>query len=394
MSKTEELKTETLTLNMGPQHPATHGVLRIVLTLDGETVVDAKPRVGYLHRGMEKIAENKTYNQFVTWTDKLDYLAALSNNVAYIMSVEKMMGIELPPKGQWLRVICCELARIASHMAWLATTAMDLGAQSVFFYCWQNREDYYDVQEMLTGGRMNVAYTRVGGHANKIPEGFEGKLRKVMDSTLEVLDEVEDLLERNRIWIDRNRDVGILDGEEALELGVTGPNLRASGIPYDLRKDNPYLVYDKFDFDIPTGDNGDCYDRYLVRKEEMRQSVRILDQALEGMPEGPINIDNPKVFLPQKQDVYNKMEEMIDHFMILTDGIKPEGESYFSIESSKGELGFHAIGEGEINPYRMHIRSPSFVNLQALPRMAKGEMLSDVIAIVASLDPVLGEVDR
>ncbi len=386
--------TETMILNMGPQHPATHGVLRIILTLDGETVVDAKPVVGYLHRGMEKIAENKTYNQFVTWTDKLDYLAALSNNIGYTMAVEKLMEIEVPPKGQYLRVICCELARIASHMVWLACNALDIGAATVFFYAFQEREYFYNVQEMLTGGRMNVAYTRVGGHAKDIPAGFEKELRKCMKSSLDCIEKCGNLLGRNRIWIDRTKGVAPISAEDALDLGMTGPNLRAAGVPYDVRKYAPYLVYDKLNFDVPVGETGDCYDRYLVRMEEMKQSVGILEQALGGMPEGSINTDNPKIFFPDKKDVYSKMEELIDHFMVITDGIKPVGETYFSIESSKGELGFFIVGDGDIKPYRMHVRSPSFVNLQAIPKMCKGGMISDVISVVASLDPVLGEVDR
>ncbi len=389
-----KMKTETMVLNMGPQHPATHGVLRIILTLDGETVVDAKPVIGYLHRGMEKIAENKTYNQFVTWTDKLDYLAALSNNIGYALAVEKLMGVQIPPKGQYLRVIGCELARIASHMVWLACNALDIGAATVFFYAFQEREYFYNLQEMLTGARMNVAYTRIGGHANEIPENFEKELRKCMKSSLECIERSENLLERNRIWIDRTKGVSPISAEDALNLSMTGPNLRAAGVPYDVRKYSPYLVYDKLNFEVPTGKTGDCYDRYLVRMEEMKQSIKILEQALEGMPEGPINIDNPKIFFPDKKDVYTKMEELIDHFMVVTDSIKPEGETYFSIESSKGELGFYIVGDGEIRPYRMHVRSPSFVNLQAIPKLCNGGMISDVIAVIASLDPVLGEVDR
>jgi NADH-quinone oxidoreductase subunit D len=382
-------------LNMGPSHPSTHGVLRLVVTLDGETVKAVRPYVGYLHRGMEKIAEGMTYTQFIPYTDRLDYLAPLSNNVAYIMAVEKLMGITVPPRARVIRVICCEMARISAHLLWLGTGALDLGAATVFFHTFRERETLYNLIESLTGGRLTTSYPRVGGLARDLPEGWTRMLAAFVGSFPKVLDELDALLTGNQIWMDRTQEVGVIGANDAIAFGMTGPNLRACGVAYDLRRTEPYLDYDQYEFNVPVGKNGDAFDRYLVRFEEMRQSIRILDQALKRLPEGPINIDDPKVVLPPKDTVLTKMEELIQQFMLVTEGFAaPAGEVYHAIEAPKGELGFYIRSEGDKSPYRLHIRSPSFISLQAIETMAVGGQVSDLIAIIASLDPVMGEVDR
>ena len=389
------LHGETMVVNMGPSHPSTHGVLRLVLTLDGEVVKAVQPHVGYLHRGMEKIAEGMTYNQFVPYTDRLDYLAPLSNNVAYILAVEKLLGIKAPPRAQVIRVMCCEIARISAHLLWLGTGALDLGAATVFFHTFRERETLYNIIEALTGTRMTTSYTRVGGLARDLPPGWVDQVRAFLGTFPAALDELDALLTRNTIWLQRTQNVGVITAADAVALGVTGPNLRGCGIPYDVRKTEPYLGYENYDFDVPIGSHGDVFDRYLVRFEEMRQSVRILDQAVRNLPEGPINIDDPKVVLPPKDTVLQKMEELIQQFMIVTEGFKaPEGAIYHAIEAPKGELGFYIRSTGDKSPYRLHIRSPSFISLQAIEKMAVGGLVSDLIAIIASLDPVMGEVDR
>lgn len=386
---------ETLVLNMGPQHPSTHGVLRVILTLDGERVVEARPCIGYLHRGFEKLGEYKTYHQFIPITDRQDYLAPLSNNVGYILTVEKLMGITVPPRCQFIRVIICELARISSHLLWLGTHALDLGAATVFFHTFRERETLYDIFEMLTGARMTTSYTRIGGVARDLPPGFAEAVEKFLDEFPGCLAEYERLLTRNRIWMDRTRGVGVLPPEEAINYGVTGPLLRASGVEYDLRKAQPYLVYPELDFDIPVGKNGDVYDRYLVRLEEMRQSGRIIAQALARLPGGPVNIEDTKIALPEKDYVYTQMEPLIHHFKFYLDGPAiPEGEVYHAIEAPKGELGYYIISKGGKSAHRMRIRPPSFLNLSALPRMAKGLLVADLVAVIGSLDIVLGEIDR
>lgn len=316
-----ELLGETLTINMGPSHPATHGVLRIVLELDGEIITKADTEIGYLHRGDEKIAENMQYNQFVPYTDRLDYLAPLANNVAYALAVEKLMGWELPPRGQAIRVICCELARISSHLLGIGAYAMDIGAMTVFLYTFKHREVVYNLSEQLTGARFTTSYTRIGGMTRDLPPGFEQQVRAFLDDLLPSLDEVDSLLTRNPIWLDRTKDVGVISREDAIAYGLTGPNLRGSGVDHDLRKAHPYLGYEQYDFDVPVGSVGDCYDRYLVRMAEMRQSARILIQALDKMPSGPIHVDDPKNILPPKTDVMTKMEELIHQFIITTQGI-------------------------------------------------------------------------
>jgi NADH-quinone oxidoreductase subunit D len=390
-----ELLGEKLTINMGPSHPATHGVLRIVLELDGEIITKATPDVGYLHRGDEKIAENMQYNQFVPYTDRLDYLAPLANNVAYALAVEKLLGWELPPRGKAIRVICCEMARISAHLLGLGAFAMDVGATTVFLYTFTEREKLYDLIELLTGARFTTSYTRVGGQTRDLPDGFLPALNKFLDEFIPQLDETDRLLTRNPIFVNRTKDQGVISKEDAISYGITGPNIRGSGIDYDVRKAKPYLDYEKYDFDIPIGTVGDAYDRYLVRIEEMRQSVKILHQAIKGLPSGPIHVSDPKNYPPHKPDVLMKMEELIHHFIIHTEGVDaPAGDVYFGAENPKGELGFYIHSKGGGVPYRLKIRAPSFVNLSILPKILIGHMMSDVVAVLGSLDFVMGECDR
>jgi NADH-quinone oxidoreductase subunit D len=393
----DELQGDKLVLNMGPSHPSTHGVLRIVLELDGEVITKAMPDVGYLHRGDEKIAENMTYNQFVPYTDRLDYLAPLANNVAYILAVEKLMGIQdqLPERCQYIRVICCELARISAHLLGLGAFAMDVGALTVFLHTFTEREKVYNLCESLTGARFTTSFTRVGGIARDLPDGWIDQCRKFLDEVEVNFDETEQLLTRNRIFVDRTQGVGVLPKEVAIDYGVTGPNLRGSGVEHDLRKTNPYLVYSELDFDIPVGTAGDSYDRYLVRMEEMRQSARIIRQCLDKLPGGPVNVEDGKTFLPPKDKVLSSMEELIHQFMLVTQGVNvPPGEVYFGAENPKGELGFYIHSTGGGTPNRLKIRGPSFVNLSVLPYILKGSMMSDTVAILGSIDFVMGESDR
>jgi NADH-quinone oxidoreductase subunit D len=390
-----ELLGEKLVINMGPSHPATQGVLRIVLELDGEIITKAIPDIGYLHRGDEKIAENMQFNQFVPYTDRLDYLAPLANNVAYALAVEKLMGWELPPRGKAIRVIACEVARLSSHLLGLGAFAMDVGATTVFLYTFTEREKLYNLIELLTGARFTTSYTRIGGQIRDLPDGFIPALNKFLDEFVPQLNELDRLLTRNRIWVDRTKDLGVISKEDAISFAVTGPNIRGSGIDYDVRKARPYLDYDKYDFDIPIGTVGDAYDRYLVRIEEMRQSVKILRQVIQKLPEGPIAVQDPKNMPPPKPEVLMKMEELIHHFIIHTEGIDaPVGEVYFGAENPKGELGFYINSKGGGVPYRLKIRAPSFVNLSVLPKILPGHMMSDVVAILGSLDFVMGECDR
>ncbi len=394
---TEDFPGEKMVLNMGPSHPATHGVLRIVLELDGEIITKATPDIGYLHRGDEKIAENLTYTQFIPYTDRLDYLAPLANNVAYALAVEKLMGIDkaLPPRCQYIRVICCELARISSHLLGVGCWAMDVGAMTVFLHTFTEREKIYNLCESLTGARFTTNYTRIGGLSRDLPPGWVEQCRKFLDEVQINIDETEKLLTRNRIFVDRTRDIGVLSREVAIDYGLTGPNLRGSGVDYDLRKAQPYLVYDQLDFDVPVGEVGDCYDRYLVRMEEMRQSVRIVYQCLDKLPGGPVTIPDYKTALPPKDRVLTRMEELIHHFMLVTEGVNaPPGEIYFGADNPKGELGFYINSKGGGTPHRLKIRSPSFVNLSVLPYLLPGHMMSDVVAILGSFDFVMGECDR
>jgi len=400
----QDLHGDKMVLNMGPSHPSTHGVLRIVLELDGEIITKATPDIGYLHRGDEKIAENMTYTQFIPYTDRLDYLAPLANNVAYALAVEKLLGIhqQLPPRCQYLRVICCELARISSHLLGIGCYAMDIGAMTVFLHTYTEREKIHNLCESLTGARFTTSYTRIGGVSRDTPPGWCAAVRQFLSEVVVNLAEVETLLTRNRIWVDRTRGLGIIPRELAIDYGLTGPNLRASGVDYDLRKAEPYLCYADLDFKVPLGSVGDCYDRYLVRMEEMRQSVDIIRQCLDRMPGGPDNagkepvcVPDGKVVLPPKRKVLSSMEELIHHFLNVTQGINaPPGEIYFGHENPKGELGFYICSRGGGTPYRLKIRSPSFVNLSILPQLLPGHMVSDVVAILGSFDFVMGECDR
>jgi NADH-quinone oxidoreductase subunit D len=400
----EDIHGEKMVLNMGPSHPATHGVLRIVLELDGEVITKADPDVGYLHRGDEKIAENMTYTQFIPYTDRLDYLAPLANNVAYALAVEKLLGIhdKLPPRCQYIRVMCCELARISSHLLGLGAFAMDTGAVTVFLLTFTEREKIYNLAEAASGARLTTSYTRIGGLMRDIPPGWTDMCRQFLKEFDVALKETHTLLTRNRIWVDRLRDLAIISREMAIDYGLSGPNLRGSGIAFDNRKNNPYLCYKDLDFDIPVGSVGDCYDRYLVRMEEMRQSMRIIEQCLNKLPGGahneskePVSIEDGKITLPSKQKVLSSMEELIHQFMLVTEGVNcPPGETYFGHENPKGELGFYINSKGGGVPNRLKIRAPSFINLSILGELMPGAMISDVPVILGSIDFVMGESDR
>lgn len=391
-----DLHSEPMTINIGPSHPSTHGVLRLLVELDGEIITSCDPVVGYLHRGDEKIAENMTYNQFVPYTDRLDYLAPLANNVAYAIAVEKLAKLEVPPRCQAIRVICCELARISSHLLGLGVYAMDTGALTVFMYTFTEREKLYKLFEELTGARFTTSYTRVGGVTRDMPEGWMGRVIKALNEIEITLDEVDKLLTRNRIFYDRLVGIGTISKEDAIAYGLTGPNLRGSGVAHDLRKDRPYSGYEQYDFDVPIGTHGDAYDRWLVRMEETRQSIRIVRQAIDKMPDGPVRAeDQRKIVAPQKAKVLTSMEELIQNFMIVTEGPQmPAGEVYFEAENPKGWLGFYIHSKGGGVPYRLKIRSPSFCNLSILSKLMKGHMVSDIPVVLGSLDFVLGECDR
>lgn len=389
------LESKNMLINLGPQHPATHGVLRLVMELDGETVVKCTPHIGYLHSSFEKLGEYRTFNQIVPLTDRMDYLAPLIYNCAYAMAVEQLMGIEVTERCKVVRVICMELDRIFSHLLWLGTTAIDVGAFTPFLYAFQQRERIYRLHEAYTGARITTSATRVGGMMADLPEGWTQALTGFLDQFPKTLGEIDYLLTTNAIHLGRTQGVGVISGEDAINCGFTGPNLRASGVPYDIRKDRPYYDYETYDFEVPVGEFGDCYDRYLVRMEEMRQSVGILRQALERLPEGPINVQDPRISLPSKTDAMNDMASMIHHFKLIMEGIPaPPTDTYFSVEGSKGELGMYLVGDGGAKPVRWRIRPPSFVNLSVLPRLVEGGLLSDAIMVNASLDIVLGEIDR
>jgi NADH-quinone oxidoreductase subunit D len=384
-----------MVLNMGPQHPATHGVLRILLRLDGETIIKAVPEVGYLHRGYEKLAENCTYHEFIPHTDRLDYLAPVSNNVGYVLAVEKLAGLEVPERAQYIRVICCELARISSHLVWLGSMAMDVGALTILLWAFREREKLYDIFDVLTGARFTTSYTRIGGLAQDMTDECAASIKGFIEQFPQKLAECENLLNKNRIFIERTDGVGVISREQAIDIGLTGPSLRACGVEYDLRRADPYLIYDQFDFRIPVYQGGDSLARYYVRLEEMKESTSIIRQALEKLPSGPVKAFEPRQVLPKKERVYTKMEELIHDFMVINFGINPPiGEVYRAIESPKGELGFYIVSDGAGNPWRLKIRAPSLVNLQALPILLKGQMVSDVVAIIGSLDPVMGEADK
>lgn len=386
---------ETLTLNMGPQHPSTHGVLRLVLELDGETVIKAVPHIGYLHTGMEKSMENEAWQQAIVITDRMDYLSAMNNNLAYCLAAEKLLGIQVPERGQAIRVLVSELQRIASHLLWLGTHALDIGAMGVFFYAFREREMILNFFEEIAGARLTPSYVRIGGVAMDLPESVETKIAQFLGIFPDRIDEYWSLLDENPIWRDRTVNVGLLSAEDCLAYGVTGPVLRAAGVPYDVRKDLPYCGYDKYDWEVQVGENADIFDRYRVRMGEMRQSVRIIEQVMQTLPDGEINADDPKIVLPAKERVFNDMEALIHHFILVTRGFPvPPGEAYASIESPKGELGYYLVSDGSEKPYRARVRPPSFYNLGALPHIVTNNMVADVVAVIGSLDIVLGEIDR
>ena len=391
-----EFETEKMSLSMGPSHPSTHGVLRLQMELDGEILTKADPVIGYLHRGDEKIAENMTYNQFVPYTDRLDYLSPLANNMAYAIAVERLAGLEVPPRCQAIRVITAEMARISSHLMGLGAFGLDVGAWTVLLYSLEEREKLYTLFEELTGARFTTSYTRIGGVTRDVPEGWLGRVGAFCDQFLPILEETLKLLTRNKIFMDRTDGVGVITKEDAIAYGITGPNLRGSGVGLDLRKDKPYSGYQNYEFDVPVGTKGDCYDRYLVRGEEMRQSVRIIRQVIAKFPDGPwYATDARRIFAPPKDKILTSMEELIQNFMLVTEGPQmPPGEVYFEAENPKGILGFYIVSKGGGVPYRMKIRGPSFCNLSILSKLCVGCLISDVVAILGSLDFVMGECDR
>jgi len=388
-------ETRLMTINMGPQHPATHGVLRVVLELDGEVIVNATPHLGHLHRGMEKLAESKTYHQAIPLTDRLDYTNAMGNNLAYVLAVEKLLGIEVPKRAQYLRVMMTELQRIAAHLIWLGTHALDIGAMTLLLYNFREREDILRIFEEVAGGRLTPTYLRIGGVSKDLPDGIEDKIKAFVQAFPDHIKEYETLLTKNIIWLKRTKEVGVISKENAISFGVTGPILRGSGVKYDVRKAFPYSSYEEFDFDIPIGSVGDVYDRYIVRLREMEWSNSIAEQALERLPKGPILADDPRITLPPKDNVLNDIASLIRQFKIVSEGFQPpKGEVYASVEASKGELGFYIVSDGSNRPYRFRIRTPSFANLAALPTMIKGSLIADVISAIGSIDIVLGEIDR
>ncbi len=384
-----------MVLNMGPQHPATHGVLRVLLRLDGENIIKCVPELGYLHRGYEKTAENINYHEFIPHTDRLDYLAPMSNNVASALAIENSMGIGIPERAMWIRTLVAELARISSHLMAMGATCMDVGAMTLLLWTFTEREKLYDIFENICGARFTTSYTRIGGVANDIDDETIAQIRKWASELPKELAYFEKLVHRNRIFVDRLAGIGVISKEVAMSLGLTGPVLRGVGISNDIRKDHPYLIYDQLDFDVITYSEGDCWARYMVRVQEMKESLKMINQILDKMPAGPIIANNPKFVLPKKSEIYTKMEELINDFMLINFGAMPEiGETYTAIESPKGELGFFIVSDGTGKPWKLKIRSPSASNLQALAPMIEGSMLSDVVAVIGSLDPIMGEADK
>jgi NADH-quinone oxidoreductase subunit D len=391
----EGSKDHTMVLNMGPQHPSTHGVLRVVLEIDGETVVKLVPDIGYLHTGIEKTCEAKFYQQVVPLTDRIDYLCPMTNNLAYCLAIEKLLQLEIPERAQWMRVLLNELTRLNSHLVWLGTHAMDIGALTVFLYTFREREEVLRIFEHVSGQRMMTSYFRIGGLALDPPLDFVSSVRALVKILPEKIDEYENLLTGNPIFIGRLKNVGFLTANDAIALGVTGPPLRASGVDWDLRRDMPYSSYEKFRFEVPVSNDGDVWARYIVRLREMRESVKICQQALDGMPEGPIKADAPHVVLPEREKMKTQMEALIYHFKIVTEGFQvPAGEVYQAVESPRGEMGYYAVSDGTAKPYRVHMRNPSFATLQALETMCVGRLIADVVAVIGSIDIVLGEIDR
>src|SRR5437764_9567123 len=384
-----------MTISMGPQHPSTHGVLRLELILDGEMVVKSTPDIGYLHTGMEKLFEYKNYQQGIVITDRMDYLNPRGNNLAYVMAVEKLLGLEIPERAQVIRVLMCELQRIASHLVWLGTHALDLGAMTIFFYCFREREKILNLIEAASGGRLTPSYFRIGGLMMDLPAGFERRVKQFIDKFPAALDDFNNLLTGNTIFHRRTRGIGIVSAEDAIDLGLTGPSLRASGVPVDVRRANPYTGYETYDFEVIVEPTGDVWSRYMVRMREMRESWKISQQALDRLKPGPVKADAPKVVLPDREAMKTHMDALIHHFLIVAEGFNvPAGEVYHPIEASKGELGVYIKSDGGPKPARVHFRGPSFVNLSALPHMCEGEMIADVVAIIGSIDIVLGEIDR
>ncbi len=388
-------RAETMIVNMGPQHPSTHGVLRLTLELDGETVVKCVPHLGYLHTGIEKEMETRNYQQVVTMTDRTDYLNPLGNNLVYALAVERLFDCDIPPRAQVARVLLVELQRISSHLVWLGTHGLDLGAMSAFLYCFRERETILDIFELISGTRLMTSFIRIGGLANDLPPGFEQQVQAFLDIFMARVDEYEALLTRNEIFMERTQDVGTLSLDQLIALGVTGPALRAGGLNHDLRKLSPYSGYEEYAFDVPVRNKSDVYNRYLVRVQEMRESHKIVQQALNRLPSGPYRTADRKVSMPPREEIYTSMESLIHHFKLVTEGIRPPaGEVYQVVESPRGELGMYIVSDGSGKPYRSHVRAPSFINLQALPPMMEGRLVADAVACIGSLDPVIGEVDR
>jgi len=387
--------TEKMTLNMGPQHPSTHGVLRLVLELDGEVITKITPDIGYLHRGIEKLSEHRTYHQVLPLTDRMDYLAPMHNNLGYILTVEKLLDIKVPERAETIRIIMAELTRLESHLVWIACHALDIGAMTVFIYAFRERETIMETYELISGARMTSNFFRAGGLSQDVPPEFEKKVRDFIDSMPGYLDQYEGLLTTNPIWLKRTIGNGVISAEDAIDIGITGPALRGSGVDWDLRRDNPYSGYENYQFEVPVGENCDTFDRYKVRLVEMRQACKIITQALDRLKPGPVLADCPQVCYPPKENVYNSIEGLIHHFKIASEGYPvPEGEVYQGVENPKGELGYYIVSDGSSKPYRMRVRPPSFVNLQAIEKMAKGAMIADLVAVIGTLDIVLGEIDR
>ena len=390
-------QTETMILNMGPQHPATHGVLRLILELDGERVVSARPDIGYLHSGIEKTGEHRTYRQVLPYTDRMDYVSAHTHNLGYVLAVEKLLGIQVPPRAEYIRVIMAELSRLASHLIAVGSAALDLSGVSgvVLLYCFWEREKILNLFEAASGQRMTPSYFRIGGLMADLPEGWVEEARAFIGQFPRQLDDMERILTRNPIMLDRTVGVAVLSPADAIAYGITGPPLRGSGVRYDVRKAMPYSGYERFDFEVPVGKNGDVYDRYLVRVAEMRQSVRIIQQALDGLPDGPVNVADGKVVLPPRPELETSMEALIHHFKLVVEGFHPpQGQVFLSVEASKGELGYYLVSDGGPRPYRFRVRAPSFAAVQVLPHLIKGGLMADVVATIGSLDLVMGEVDR
>jgi NADH-quinone oxidoreductase subunit D len=392
---TTETRQDTMILNMGPQHPSTHGVLRLLVELEGETVLRVQPDIGYLHTGIEKTGERLKYQQVITLTDRMGYLDNMLDELAYVLAAEKLLGVDVPERVKWVRVLLAEIERVSSHLVWLGTHALDLGAMSVFMYCFREREKILDIKENLSGVRMMTSFIRIGGLANDLTPEFEPSVRDFIGYMRGRVDEYEELLTDNPLWVERTRGTGILPPDVAINLGCSGPTLRGSGVPYDMRKLAPYSGYENFDFEMILGKNGDVYDRFMCRIREMRESLRIVEQAIDGMPEGPWRIDDRKIVPPPKDEIVRDMESLIHHFKLFTEGLKPPvGEVYQAIEGARGEMGYYLVSNGTGKPYRFHMRAPSFYNLEALPAMMHGGLIADLVAIIGSIDIVLGEVDR